>query len=131
MLRFADTSIRLYRKRDWSVAVRLKSYLMIYCKGKRGFRLDAYLNQLDLKVTLRDGQVVILDEYSFVEAPIFEMDHMIHEFKAFGTAHLESIKDGEARLQAEYRLFSLPGQGDPDHIDVIIPVLARGLKAER
>ena len=131
MLRFADTSIRLYRRRDWSVAVRLRSYLMIHCKGKHGFRLGAYLNQLDVSVTLQDGQVVLLDEYSFVEAPVFEMDHMIHEFRAVGTASLESIEDGAARLQVEYRLFSFPGQGDPSRIDMIVPVLARGLRGER
>ena len=104
---------------------------MVHCKAKRGFRLGAYLNQLDLKVTLQDGQVVLLDEYSFVDAPVVEMDHMIHEFSAVGTASLESIEDGAARLQVEYRLFSFPGQGDASHIDVVVPVLARGLRGER
>jgi hypothetical protein len=131
MLRLVDTSIRLYRRRDWSVAVRLRSYLMIHCKGKRGFRLGAYLNQLDARVTLQDGQVVLLDEYSFVDAPVFEMDYMIHEFSAAGSASLESIQDGAGRLQIEYRIFSFPGQGDPDRIDVVVPLLARGLKSER
>jgi hypothetical protein len=104
---------------------------MIPCKGKQGFRLGAYLNQLDAKVTLQDGQIVQLDEYSFTDAPIFQMDHMIHEFWAVGTANLDSIQDGAARLQVEYRVFSFPGQGDPDRIDVVVPVLARGLRAER
>ena len=104
---------------------------MIHCKGKQGFRLAAYLNQLDLWVTLQDGQVVLLDEYSFVDAPVFEMDHMIHEFSAVGTANLESIEDGAARLQVEYRLFSFPGQDEPSQIDVVVPILARGLRAER
>ena len=76
-------------------------------------------------------QVVLLDEYSFVDAPVFEMDYMIHEFSAAGSASLESIQDGAGRLQIEYRIFSFPGQGDPDRIDVVVPVLARGLKSER
>jgi hypothetical protein len=104
---------------------------MIHCKGKRGFRLGSYLNQLDAKVTLQDGQTVLLDEYSFTDAPIFQMDHMIHEFWAVGSANLDSLQDGAARLQIEYRLFSFPGQGDPDCIDLIVPVLARGLRAHR
>jgi hypothetical protein len=104
---------------------------MIHCKGKRGFRLATYLNQLDATVTLQDGQIVPLDEYSFTDAPVFQMDHMIHQFWAVGTASLDSLQDGAARLQIEYRVFSFPGQGNPDRIDLIVPVLARGLRAER
>ncbi len=131
MLRLADTSIRLYRRRDWSVAVRLRSFLMIRCKGKMGFHLGTYLNQLDATVTLQDGQIVPLDEYGLTDVPIVQMDYMIHEFWAVGTAHLETIEDGAARLQITYRVFSFPGQGAPDRIDTIAPVLARGLRAER
>lgn len=104
---------------------------MIHWKGERGFRLASQLNQLDLKLTLGDGQIVSLDEYSYSDAPLFEMDHMIHSFNAAGTANLKTIKDGAARLQVEYRLFSFPGQGDPDRIDLIVPILARGLTASR
>ena len=104
---------------------------MIHCKGGQGFRLATYLHQLDATVTLPDGQVVLLDEYSFTDAPVFQMDHMIHEFWAMGTASLDSLQDGAARLQIEYRVFSFPGLGDPDRIDLIVPVLARGLRAER
>lgn len=71
---------------------------MIHCKGKHGFRLAAYLNQLDITVTLQDGQVVPLEEYSFVDTPVFQLEHMIHDFNAVGTAELESIQDGAARL---------------------------------
>ncbi|MBQ0946607.1 hypothetical protein KAK07_24995 [Ideonella sp. 4Y16] len=131
MLRFADTSVRLYRKRDWSVSVRLRSYLMIHCKGGQGFRLGAYLNQLEATLTLSDGQIIKLEEYGFTDECVFEMDHMIHEFWASGTASLESIQDGAARLQVEYRLFSSPGQGDPDRIDLVVPILARGVYAQR
>lgn len=104
---------------------------MIYCKDKRGFRLSAYLNQFDAKVTLPDGQVVALDEYGYTDQCIYQMEHMIHEFWATGTAHLDSIQDGAARLQIEYRVFSFPGQGSPDRIDVVVPVLARGQRSER
>ncbi len=131
MLRFADTSIRLYRRQDWSVAVRLRSYLMIHCKGNQGLRLGAYLNQFDAKLTLNDGQLIEFSEYGFTNDCTFEMDHMIHDFWALGVAKMESIQDGAARLQVEYRLFSFPGQGDPEHIDLVVPVLARGVHAQR
>lgn len=131
MLRLADTSVRLYRKKDWSVAVRLRSYLMIHCKGGTGFRLSAYLNQFDCSVTLEDGQRVQLNDYSYTYDCLYRMEYMIHEFWASGTAHMESIRDGAALLQIEYRLFSFPGQGNPEHIELVVPVLARGVHAQR
>lgn len=131
MLRFADTSIRLYRKRDWSVAVRLHSFLMVHCKSHCGFRLSAYLNQFHCSVTFEDGQQVPLDDYSYTYDCIHRMDHMIHEFWAVGAARMESISDGAALLQVEYRLFSFPGQGAPERIELVVPVLARGRRADR
>jgi hypothetical protein len=104
---------------------------MIYCKGDTGFRLGAYLNQLDAKVTFQDGQTVALNEYGFNDQCIFQMEHMIHEFWAVGTAEIDSLEDGAARLEVEYRVFSYPGQGDPDRISRVVPVLARGLHSER
>ena len=66
-----------------------------------------------------------------MEDPVFQMEYMIHDFNAVGTAELDSVQDGAARLQIEYRLFSFPGQGDPERIDLIAPVLARGVRSER
>jgi hypothetical protein len=63
-LRLADTSVRLYRKRDGSVSVRLRSYLMIHSKGG-GFRLSTYLNKLECSLTLATGEVVSLEDYSY------------------------------------------------------------------
>ena len=131
LIRLSDTSIRLYRRRDWSVAVRLRTHLMIHCKGPHGFRLSAYLNQFDCRVTLEDGQIVVLDDYSYTDDCLYRMDHMIHEFWATGRAELESIRDGAALLQIEYRLFSFPGQGNPDRMEMVVPVLARGVRAQR
>lgn len=130
-MRLADTSLRLYRKRAWSVAVRLHSYLMIYCKDSRGFRLSAYLNQFDCAVTFEDGQKVLLDDYSYTYDCLHRMDHMIHELWASGRADMESIRDGAGLLQVEYRLFSNPGQGGAERIELVVPVLARGTRAQR
>ena len=129
-MRLADTSIRLYRKRDWSVAVRLRSFIMIHSKGG-GFRLSTYLNQFDCRVTLEDGQRVHLADYQYDYDCLYRMDHMIHELRAWGTAQMDSIKDGAALLQLEYRLFSYEGQGDPDRIELVVPVLAQGRRTDR
>ena len=131
MLRLADTTIRLYRKKDWSVAVRLTSHLMIHAKGGCGFRLSAYLNQFDCSVTFEDGQCVLLDDYSYTYDCLYRMEHMIHEFWATGRAEMDNIRNGAAVLKIEYRLFSFPGQGDPDRIELVVPVLARGLVSQR
>lgn len=131
MLRLADTSVRLYRRRDWSVAVRLRSHLMIHAKGGTGFRLSAYLNQFDCSVTLEDSQQVQLDDYSYTYDRLYRMDHMIHEFWASGIAQMESIRDSAALLRVEYRLFSSPGQGTPEHIELVVPVLARSVHSQR
>ena len=131
MLRLADTSVRLYRRKDWSVAVRLRSHLMIHAKGGTGFRLSTYLNHFDCSVTLEDGQQVQLDDYSYTYDCLYRMDHMIHEFWASGTAQMESIRDSAALLRVEYRLFSFPGQGTPERIELVVPVLARGVHSQR
>lgn len=131
MLRLADSSIRLYRKKDWSVAIRLRSHLMIHCKSGTGFRLSAYLKQLDCSVTFQDGRLARLDDYSYTHDCLYRMEHMIHEFWASGMIEMESIHDGAALLQIEYRLFSLPGQGDPERIELVVPVLARGDYSQR
>lgn len=130
MLRLADTSIRLYRRRDGSVSVRLHSYFLIHCKG-RGFHLATYLNRLDLTLELNTGQVVTLTEYGYTDACTFEMEHMIHEFWASGVCQLESLRDGAGRLRVVYRLFSYDGQGEPSEINLVVPVLARGIRSQR
>ena len=129
-LRLADTSIRLYRKHDGSVSVRLRSYLMIHAKGG-GFRLSTYLNKFECSVTLAMGEVVALDEYSYTDNCIYRMDHIIHEFWASGTTTMETIEDSAGLLRIEYRLFSFEGQGNPSVIQEVVPILARGIRAQR
>lgn len=127
----ADTSVRLFRKRDGSVSIRLRSYLMIHCKGGRGFKLSAYLNKLEGSIKLDTGQCVSFDEWAYTENCLYKMEHMIHSFWASGTTNMEVIKDGAGLLRFEYRLFSYEGQGDPSIIEAVVPVLARGARSQR
>lgn len=130
LLEIADTSVRLYRKRDGSVSVRWHSYLMFHTKGQ-GFRLAAYLNQFDCSLTLDSGEYVLLDDYEYTYDCLYGMDHMIHEVWASGSTEVEVLKDMAGLLRIEYRLFSHPGQGSPDVIERVVPVLARGATAQR
>lgn len=131
MLRLSDTSVRLYRKKDWSVSVRLHSHIMVHCKGTKGFRLSTYLNQFDCLLTFEDGRQVKLDNYSYTYDCLYRMDHMIHELWASGNTVMDSFNDGAALLTIEYRLFSFSGQGDPERIEMVVPLLARGMRSQR
>ena len=83
MLRLADTSIRLYRKKDGTAAVRLRSYLMVHTNT--GFRLSAYLNKIECSVAIADGPTVHFDEITYSEHCTFKMEHMVHDFWAVGS----------------------------------------------
>ena len=130
MLHLADTSIRLYRKRNGAVSVRWHSYLMINAKGQ-GFRLAAYLNQFNCSVTFATGQNIILDDHGYTDDCIYEMDHMAHEVWASGITDMGVIEDTVALLRLEYRLFSYPGQGDQSVIECVSPVLARRVRTQQ
>ena len=130
MLQLADTSIRLYRKKNGFVSVRLHSYIMIHSKGQ-GFLLSGYLNQFDCSVTLDSGEHVLLDDYGYTYNCLYKMEHMIHELWASGSTALEKMNDTAGLLRVEYRLFSYLGQGSPDVIERVVPVLARGPWAQR
>lgn len=56
---------------------------------------------------------------------------MIHEFWASGAVSMETIIDTAGLLRIEYRLFSYEGQGAPSVIEQVVPVLARGIRAQR
>jgi hypothetical protein len=59
MLSLADTSIRMYRKKNGLVSLRLKSYLLIHTGAS--FSLTAYLRKLSCQLTLSSGQIVSME----------------------------------------------------------------------
>ncbi len=130
MLRLADTSVRLYRKRDGTASVRLRSYLMIHTNI--GFRLSAYLNKIECSIQIADGLTVHFDDVAFTETCTYKMDHMVHDFWASGSTPYGAMKDTTVGLlRLEYRLFSFDGQGDPSVIEQVVPVVARGTAEQR
>lgn len=103
---------------------------MVHAKGQ-GFRLSAYLNQFDCSVTLESGEHIALADYGFTYDCLFKLDHMIHELWASGTTRLEKMRNTAGLLRLEYRLFSHRGQGAPDTIEQVVPILARGPVGQR
>lgn len=103
---------------------------MIHCKG-RGFSLSAYLNKFQVSLKFEDGQTVGLEDFSHTYDCLYKMDHMVYEMWAAGTMAMDPISDTVALLRVEYRLFSHEGQGDPNIIEMAVPVLARGPYSQR
>lgn len=130
MLRLADTSIRLYRKKDGTVSVRWRSFLMIHTNI--GFRLSAYLNKLECSVVIGDGPIVNFDQVAYSEDCTYKLGHMVHDIWASGSTPLGVMEDTTVGvLRVEYRLFSFDGQGDPSVIEQVVPVVARGSAEQR
>ena len=130
MLRLADTSIRLYRKKDGTASVRLRSFLMIHTDI--GFSLAAYLNKIECSVAIADGPAVHFDEVAYSEHCTYKMNHMVHDFWASGSTPYGAMRDTTVGLlRIEYRLFSFEGQGEPSVIEQVVPVVARGTAEQR
>ncbi|MFV2058726.1 MAG: hypothetical protein ACC707_19865 [Thiohalomonadales bacterium] len=89
------------------------------------------MNQFDCSVTLENGEYVPLDDYGYTYDCLYKMDYMVHELWASGSTKIEVLKDTVGLLRIEYRLFSHPGQGSPEVIERVVPVLARGVLAQR
>lgn len=124
MLTLADTSIRLYRKKNGKASLRLRSYLMV--KTNIGFRLSAYLRDISCRLTLPSEEVIVFDEIAFTEDLIckFDSETMVHGFWASGVADLKVIKNGVGRLRLDYRI-SFTGHPTEmaKSLEVVVPLL--------
>jgi len=126
MLRLADTSIRLYRKKDGKASFRLRSYLLV--KTNVGFRLSAYLKHISCNLTLSSGEVVVFDQVSFTEDLTckYEMETMVHGFWASAIADMPVIKDTVARLRVDYHLsFTGHPSETPAFFEAVVPLIRR------
>ena len=126
MLRRADTSIRLYRKKNGKVSFRLRSYLII--KTTVGFRLSAYLKDISCQLTLTTGEIITFPNVSYSDWTFgkYEGDTMVHDFWANAVADLPTIKDGIGTLRVTYRLSftNHPCEGY-EFFDVVVPLVKR------
>src|SRR5262245_48733897 len=104
MLRLADTSIRLYRKKNGRVSFRLRSYLMV--DTDVGFKLSAYLKDISCHLTLNSGRIIDFQDVSYSDSVLckFENNTMVHDFWAHGVGNMPVIKNGIAALRVDYRI---------------------------
>lgn len=124
MLRLADTSIRLYRKKNGKVSVRLRSYLMI--ETNTSFYLGTYLKDISCVLTFSNGETMVFDDVAFAENMECEyhLDTMIHEFWASGITEMNCIKFSVGMLCVNF-LFSFTGHPSEqsDSVEYIVPLI--------
>lgn len=129
MLKLADTSVRLYRKKNGKVSVKLRSYLMV--ETNVSFRLSAYLKDLSCDLTFPDEVVVEFDDVSYTEAIEckYQQNTMVHGFWASGLTEMKKLENSVGKLRLNYRLsFSGHPYEKPSSVDYVVPII-RGWSA--
>lgn len=126
MLRLADTSIRLYRKKNGKVSLRLRSFLIVDTNA--GFRLGAYLKDIRCQLTLPSGKLIKFDSVSFTEVPEskLELNTMIHGFWASAVTDMDVISNGVGTFRMDYHIsFTGLSSEEPEYFETIVPLLKR------
>jgi len=124
MLRLADTSIRLYRKKNGKVSLRLRSYLMV--NTNIGFRLSAYLRNIQCKVTLPSGEIIEMNDISYSDTCDYALETMVHQFRASGETDMDVIEDCIGKLRLDYHIsFTGHPSEEPDFIEIVVPLIKK------
>jgi len=118
MLRLADTSIRMYRRKDGRVSLRLKSYLLV--ESAVGFRLSAYLRCISCSLQFASGAFTeeIQAEY--------KLNTMVHQFWAVGVTDMVTIRNTVAKFRMDYRLSFTDHEAEvAERFEAIVPLVRR------
>jgi hypothetical protein len=75
MIELADTTIRAYKKKDGSISLHLRSFLLVHTNA--GFRLAAYLKDVRCWITLPGRKEQAFDWVSVTEVPACKVDQGI------------------------------------------------------
>ena len=128
MLNLADTSIRMYRKKNDLVSLRLKSYLLVH--SNVGFRLNAYLRNIACHLTLSSGLVVPMDtSYTINTQAEYTLDTMVHLFWAWGEVEMDIMRNSVGKLRVDYHIsFTGHPYEEPDSFEVIVPLIVKTRK---
>lgn len=132
MIRLADTAIRLYRRKDGRVSLRLRSYLMV--KTNCTFRLSAYLKAISCSLKLPNRDSVVFDEVGYADPTWcnYELETMVHEFWASTVTDMPVLEDRLGTLRLDYHLnFTGHPYEEPAFFEVIVPLVKRSTPYER
>ncbi|MFZ0912778.1 MAG: hypothetical protein WBQ76_04440 [Candidatus Korobacteraceae bacterium] len=126
MLKLADTSIRMYRRKDGRVSLRLKSYLLVH--SNVSFRLCAYLRSISCHLTFASGKEIEFDEVAYSEATEaeYKLDTMVHGFRASAVTDIDTIRNTIATFRMDYS-FSFTGHEDEitGSFQAVVPLVKR------
>lgn len=124
MLSLSDTTIRMYRKKNGLVSLRLKSYLLV--NTNLGFSLTAYLRNLSCQLTLPSGDVVPLERsYSMNTQADYVFDTMVHYFWAKGVADIP-LRNSVGKLRVDYHIsFTGHPYEEPDFFELPVPLIVK------
>jgi hypothetical protein len=126
MLRLADTSIKLYRKKNGKASLCLRSYLMVTTNVN--YRLSAYLDQITCRLTLSSGAVIVFDEIGISDDLICkcEIETMVHNFWASAIADMQTIKNRVGTLRIDYHLnFTAHPSETSEYFELVVPLVKR------
>ncbi len=130
MIELSDTSIRLYRKKDGRVSVKLRSYLLV--NTNVGFSLPAYLKNISLRLKLASGEELKFQEVSFSsDVECYAMETMVHGFWGSGVLEMDKTEDTVGQLILDYHLsFTGHATEKPASISYVVPVIKRSTAYE-
>jgi hypothetical protein len=126
MINLADTSIRLYRKKDGKVSVKLRSYLII--ESNIGFKLSAYLKHISVFLTLSNNKLIELNEISFSDEINckLQLNTMVHDFWASGITEMSKIENSVGILRLNYWLnFTGHPTEEAYYLEYKVPIIGR------
>ena len=126
MLKLADTSIRMYRRKDGRVSLRLKSYLLI--ESTVGFRLSAYLRFIPCKLRLASGKEIEFKEVAYTEdtEAEYKLNTMVHGFRASAVTEMDTIRNTVAKFRMDYRMsFTGHESESAEFFETVVPLVRR------
>jgi len=126
MLRLSDTSIRMYRRKDGRVSLRLRSYLLV--NTNVGFRLSAYLRSISCRLRFASGEEVGFNELGFTEdlEAEYKLNTMVHGFWAAAVVDMDTIRDTVAKLRMDYHISFTGHESEAaEFFEIVVPLVRR------
>ncbi len=124
MLNLADTSVKIYLKKNGQASLKLRSYLMV--KSNIGFRLSAYLKDISCAITLPTGEKIEFYDVSYSDKCDYEMETMVHGFWAYAISKLYIAKHSVCLLRMDYHIsFTGHPSEEPKFIEILVPLINR------
>jgi hypothetical protein len=125
MLRIADTTIRMYRKKNGGISYRLRTFLLV--ATNTSFSLGAYLKHIGACLTLPNGNKVPLDvTYSVDTIAEYSLETMTHRFIASGEADTGILRNSVGKLRLDYHLsFTGHPYEEPKFFEMVVPLVVK------